>query len=626
MSYCLNPDCQQPNNPTGTKFCQACGSPLLLKDRYRAVHPLGEGGFGRTFLAIDEHRLNSRCVIKQFLPQARGTSTLNQAALEQAIRLFNQEAMRLDELGEHSQIPTLLAYFEDHARLYLIQQFVEGQTLLQELQLRGRFDEAEVRNLLQDLLPVLRFVHERQVIHRDIKPTNILRRSGDRRFVLIDFGIAKQITPESLTLGGTKIGTEGYAPIEQWRSGRAFPASDLYSLGATCAFLLTCIRPDELFDPIQGRWLWKDCLERDGITLSPQLTFILDKLLKDAVSERYQSAEEVLRDLQIPVGQTSAMPLQTVSSVALMPSLPPMPQIWLKAYTIREHRDRIRCLAMHPAGDLFASGSNDRTVRLWELTTGRNLQVLQGHKEPIHAVVISPSGKTLASGGSDKTICLWHVETGRLLHTLTEHTNWVNALAVTGDGLMLVSAGDDKTIKRWNLEGGSLLQSWAGHSSPIYALAISPDSKLLASGGNDREIKLWDLETGIHIRTFSRHASRVTALAISPDGQTLASGSNDGTIKLWNLHTGQLLRTLTAHKEGVTSVAIGADSQHPGNYVLVSGSCDHRVNLWEVATGKLLCTLPENTSAVNAVAISPNGNTIISGSTDRLIQVWQLSA
>ncbi len=590
------------------------------------MHPLGEGGFGRTFLAIDEHRLNSRCVIKQFLPQARGTSTINQTALDQAVRLFNQEAMRLDELGEHSQIPTLLAYFEDHSRLYLVQQFVEGQTLLQELQHRGRFDEVGVRELLQDLLPILRFVHDRQVIHRDIKPTNILRRNGDRRFVLIDFGIAKQITPDSLTLGGTKIGTEGYAPIEQWRSGRAFPASDLYSLGATCAFLLTCIRPDELYEPIRGCWLWQECLERDGITISPQLTYILDKLLKDAVNDRYQTADQVLQDLQIPVGQDSSAPPLTTLPVIPGSAVPPIPHIWLGAYTLREHHDRIRCLAMHPAGDWFASGSSDRTVRLWDLATGKALKILQGHTEPIHAIAISPSGKTLVSAGSDKTIRLWHVESGRLLHTLTAHTKWVNALAATADGLMFVSAGDDKTLKRWNLEGGSLLQSWTGHPSSIYALAISPDSKLVASAGNDREIKLWELETGVYIRTFSRHSSRVTALAISPDGQTLASASNDGSIKLWNLATGKLLNTLTHHQEAVNSIAIGNNSRNPGNYILVSGSSDETVNLWDVTTGKLLCSLPGNTSAVNAVTISPNGKTIISGSADHTIHVWRLSA
>jgi serine/threonine protein kinase len=565
-------------------------------------------------------------VIKQFLPQARGTSTINQTALDQAVRLFNQEAMRLDELGEHSQIPTLLAYFEDHSRLYLVQQFIEGQTLLQELQYRGRFDEAGIRELLQDLLPVLRFVHDRQVIHRDIKPTNILRRNGDRRFVLIDFGIAKQITPDSLTLGGTKIGTEGYAPVEQWRSGRAFPASDLYSLGATCAFLLTCIRPDELYEPIRGCWLWQECLERDGITISPQLAYILDKLLKDAVNDRYQTADQVLQDLQIPVGQASSVLPFTTLPIIPRSATPPIPQIWLGAYTLREHQDRIRCLGMHPAGDWFASGSNDRTIRLWDLATGKLLKTLQGHTEPVHAIAISPSGKTLVSAGSDKTICLWHVESGRLLHTLTAHTKWVNALAATADGLMFVSAGDDKTLKRWNLEAGSLLQSWTGHSSSIYALAISPDSKLVASAGNDREIKLWELETGTYIRTFSRHSSRVTALAISPDGQTLASASHDGSIKLWNLATGKLFNTLTHHQEAVNSIAIGNSSYDPGNYILVSGSSDETVNLWDVTTGKLLCSLPGNTSAVNAVTISPNGNTIISGSADRTIYVWRLSA
>src|SRR5919199_1023481 len=153
MSYCLTPNCPTPQNPQGTNFCLSCGSKLLLKERYRAIKPIGQGGFGRTFLAVDEDKPSKpRCVIKQFYPQAQGTSTV-----QKAVELFTQEAMRLDELGRHPQIPELLAYFTQDDRQYLVQEFIDGLNLAQELEQKGAFNETQIRQLLNDLLPVLQF-------------------------------------------------------------------------------------------------------------------------------------------------------------------------------------------------------------------------------------------------------------------------------------------------------------------------------------------------------------------------------------------------------------------------------------------------------------------------------------
>lgn len=293
MSYCLTPNCPNPQNPEGTNFCLNCGSKLLLKERYRAIRPIGEGGFGRTFLAVDEHRLNARCVIKQFLPQFQGTT-----AIQKATELFSREAVRLHELGEHPQIPALLAYFEQDKRLYLIQEFVDGPNLLQELQRQGAFSEQQIRDLLLDLLPVLQFIHEHHVIHRDIKPENILRRNKDGKLVLVDFGVATQGSGTALAqTGTTRAGTQGYAPMEQLRGGQAFPASDLYSLGVTCIQLLAARMPDELYNPVDGDWIWREILAKKGTPVSDRLGQILDKILQERPSDRYQSAAEVLQEL-----------------------------------------------------------------------------------------------------------------------------------------------------------------------------------------------------------------------------------------------------------------------------------------------------------------------------------------
>jgi serine/threonine protein kinase len=302
MTQCLNPDCLV-QNPGGNKFCLQCGSTLLLHDRYYATQLLGEGGFGRTFAAVDSHRLNSPCVIKQFLPIQQTA-----IAIQKATELFKHEAVQLRNLGKHSQIPELLAFFEQEGRLYLVQQFIAGETLLKQLQRQHRFNEAEVRDLLQQLLPVLEFIHQNHVIHRDIKPDNIIR-STQGLLVLIDFGVSKQTSATLRTQLGTITGTFGYAPIEQTR-GIVYPSSDLYSLGVTCIRLLTGCLPiehnysmiDEIFDHRQLRWIWREKLQEQGQNISPDLELVLDRLLQDIPDRRYQTAKEVLEDLKLKPG------------------------------------------------------------------------------------------------------------------------------------------------------------------------------------------------------------------------------------------------------------------------------------------------------------------------------------
>jgi formylglycine-generating enzyme required for sulfatase activity len=289
MSKCLNPNCVH-KNPQGTSFCENCGSKIVLDDRYCPIKFLGEGGFGRTFQAVDEKRLNTPCVIKQFLPQQTGS-----AALEKATELFQQEAKRLQELGKHPQIPDLLAFFPQDGRLYLVQEFIDGQNLLEELRSNGKLNEPQIRTVLTELLPVLQFVHDNQVIHRDIKPENIIRSKTGKLF-LIDFGVSKETSGTFLSKVGTITGTPGYAPPEQFR-GMVYHSSDLYSLAVTCVRLLTghfqkADGSDELFDTRKMQWQWQKY-----VSLSQGLTTILETMLEDVPSKRYDSATEVLAAL-----------------------------------------------------------------------------------------------------------------------------------------------------------------------------------------------------------------------------------------------------------------------------------------------------------------------------------------
>ncbi|MEG5070523.1 serine/threonine-protein kinase, partial [Microcoleus sp. B3-D2] len=295
MSQCLNPDCLFQNPSGSTKFCQKCGNKLLLGDRYGANKIIGQGGFGRTFLAIDEYKPSKPpCVIKQFYPQFQDPSSI-----QKATELFELEAVRLEQLGKHSQIPELLAYFSQDERQYLVQEFIDGENLAQTLESEGYFSETQIRNLLNNLLPVFEFIHSRQVIHRDIKLENIILRSN-RELVLVDFGAAKYATQTALAVTGTMIGSAGYTAPEQ-AAGKAIYASDIYSLGVTCLCLLTQVEPLELFDVSEFEWVWRENLKT---SVSSELGQILDKMILPASKKRYQSATEVLQALGNQLPQT----------------------------------------------------------------------------------------------------------------------------------------------------------------------------------------------------------------------------------------------------------------------------------------------------------------------------------
>ncbi len=269
-----------------------------LNERYRVLDLIGQGGFGKTFLAIEEsHSLQSPCVIKQLFLTDQNVD-LQQKAVEQ----FYQEALQLCELGGHSQIPQLFDFFEQDGCFYLVQEWINGQNLEQELSESSPFNEAEIRQLLSELLPVLQFIHDHQVIHRDIKPANIIRRRVDQQLVLVDFGAAKCLTATELVHTGTMIGSAEYTAPEQLK-GKAVFSSDLYSLGVTCLHLLTQQSPFALFDSSENIWRWRDFLDEP---VSKSLGLILDKLLLSATRRRYQSASEVIEDLNAKVKPLSS--------------------------------------------------------------------------------------------------------------------------------------------------------------------------------------------------------------------------------------------------------------------------------------------------------------------------------
>ena len=342
--YCTRPQCPRPQNhfvdlddnatlrSAQQKYCSACGMPLILAGRYLPIKLLGRGGFGAAFLSRDRYTPGMReCVVKQFLPATDLSPTQRKLAQD----LFEREAVVLEEIGsQHDQIPNLFAFFpvmaaglqskQEEQFFYLVQEYIDGENLEEELVRRGEFSESEILFVMRSILPVLQFVHDKNIIHRDIKPSNIMRHVNGKLF-LLDFGAVKQVTnsPSGAGNSSTGIYSLGFAPPEQMSGGQVFPSTDLYALAVTIILLLTGQKDiSKLFDAYSNQIQW-----RDKVDISPYIAEILDKMLRSAPNQRFQSAEEVLIALDesaesIPDTSISNYQPQAISQ----PAPPPLPK------------------------------------------------------------------------------------------------------------------------------------------------------------------------------------------------------------------------------------------------------------------------------------------------------------
>lgn len=402
---CLNPNCHNPSHAEETQsYCANCGMPLVrLKDRYRPVKSLGGGGASKSYLAYlaggtggeidieagaeankEIDNPGDRYLILQFVPPASSAG-----ALETAKERFFQEARKLEKLGDIPQIPKVLEYFEEDGYFYLVQEYIEGHSLLQELEAGGTFNEERIRELLLDILPVLNLLHQHDIIHSNIKPENVIylqtspgqdggeqgsRGAGEdaeedpwkdapsnlasnspselssklaSNLAIANFGIAQQIAQELKANPGSGLTTFkdsiGYVPLEQLENGTAYPASDLYSLATTCFHLLAGIHPGELWKKYGYSWVggWRECLKAP---LSDGLARIFDRLLQPDYRQRYQSAAEVESELHrlapIPEPIPEPEPISALPEPAIAATSTPQPTPQPTPQTATLSRDR----------------------------------------------------------------------------------------------------------------------------------------------------------------------------------------------------------------------------------------------------------------------------------------------
>jgi eukaryotic-like serine/threonine-protein kinase len=320
-------------------------------------------------------------------------------------------------------------------------------------------------------------------------------------------------------------------------------------------------------------------------------------------------------NIAIPASANSS-PLSATQTSTPQPSS--VNQTWELTYTLRGHTEGIYSVAFSPDSKLLASGSDDSTVKLWDVTSGRELKTLKGHTWNVISVDFSPDGRTLASGSRDYAIKLWDVDSGRELKTLTGHSHQVHSVAFSPDGKILASGSNDRTAKIWDMTSWRELKTLR-HPEEVMAAEFSPDGKQLAScSGNS--IMLWDTTNWRLLKTLRGHSNYIATIAFSPDGKLLASGSAD-SVKLWDVVSGQEVKTLLGPTRSLLSVAFSPDGK-------ILASCntggDDTVRLWEVASGRELTPLSGHINYVISVAFSRDGKMLASGGYDSTIKLWRI--
>jgi RNA polymerase sigma factor (sigma-70 family) len=280
---------------------------------------------------------------------------------------------------------------------------------------------------------------------------------------------------------------------------------------------------------------------------------------------------------------------------------------------------RLIGVAVSPDGRQVLSASHDKTVRLWDVQTGKEGRSFSGHTAEVADVVFSPDGRRALSCACDNTVRLWDVETGKELHLLTGHTDFVWGVAFAPDGRQAVSASKDRSVRLWDLETGKEVRRYTGHAGEVSHAVFSPDGRRVLSCSWDQTMHLWDAGTGKRVRQFTGHTALVSRVASSPDGRRCLSCSADKTVRLWDVETGKEVRRFEGHTDHVRAVAFSPDGRR-----ILSGSFDATLRLWDVSTGKELRRFSGHTEVVGGVAFTPDGRQALSGSYDCTLRLWQL--
>lgn len=622
----------------------------MLNNRYEILKTLGRGGFGETFLAIDTRMPSRRkCVIKQLKPDDTTNTAPTPGWFEER---FQREAAILEELGRNNrQIPELYEYFSEGENFFFVQEWIEGITLSQKHQQKGNLSEAQVEKILRELLPVLDYIHGRGIIHRDIKPDNIILRASDGKPVLIDFGIVKEVNNINVSNTTVPLGTPGYMAPEQIAGHPVF-SSDLYSLGLTAIFLLTGKTPQDLArDPKTGEILWR----KDAPHRPSNLAAVIDLAVCLDPGDRFTSAEEMLTSLSGSAGREKTPVVVPPDTKILPPSRfkrwfwvififtigglslgfgHPIIKPWLnflfpnkprvEELSLIEPSSQINSFVLDEDGQTLLGGDEKGNIYLWEVATGKQKKTIAGQGKAILEIAISNDQQILASSSEDGTIKVWDLKTGKERITLPNQRGLI-ALALSSDGNTLVTGGEDATVKLWNLSTGNLIETLPVEKE-VVSLAINQDASIIVSGHSGGDISFWQKQGSnpYEPRIFpSINPWTAPSVAVSADGTTAASSSCQDNIRIWKDSDWKDSPLQAGSSADICLIVISEDGK-----IIAGRSSDETIRLWNLNTKKEIFSYspssPKSFDSPRMIALSGDGRTVASNF-DKKIQVLRPS-
>jgi tRNA A-37 threonylcarbamoyl transferase component Bud32 len=579
---------------------------------FEILAELGRGGMGIVYQA--RQLAQNRVVAIKVIRKERLTHS-------DAVKRFRREAQAAARLA-HPNVVCVFDSDHDGELHFLVMEFVDGVTLHRLVERDGPLSPADACEYIRQIALGLQHIHEQALVHRDIKPGNLMLTlpvtvGGNRPIRLVkilDMGVARlhQLgespleTLTTLTQDGAVIGTADFIAPEQLENPHgADIRADLYSLGCTFYALLTGQVPFPGGTLIQKldrqRWETPPAVSQLRPDIPPPVVAVVHKLMAKKPADRYQTPAEL------------ATAIDQLSRAGFPAAVPRR-----EALRCEGHRDAVWCVAVAPTGERFVSGSQDRVCRLWSRQDGKLLRELPALGQEVRSLCWLPGSNTVAVA-SGATVRLFDVDSGQELRKLTGHTDTIRAVAANKDGSRLATGADDRTVRWWDAQNGRELLRCNGHTGSVTSVALAPDGEHILSGSRDQTLKLWNIRNGKNLDRFAAPRGAVHAVGFSPDGRFAVSAHFDTVVRIWEIASGREWRRLAGHKQMATSAVFLPDGQR-----VVTGGQDQCVRLWDVDSGVELAAFGGHSGGVTSVAVDPNGKWVVSASLDRTVRIWVL--